>query len=122
MMALNPNFIAPIEVLEPNSENHAYAGEVLGKDRLRLSLKDKRPEFIVGIGALSLAIILMLLTLPITEKTLLSSLTPEMHVWIKGFLERFATSAVVTAAVSLVNVALYYLDLKRKSIIQWIFD
>lgn len=116
------DFISKIEVLEPNSTDHAYSGEVLPADRKALAIQQKRNEFWVGVLALGSALLLLVITLPPIETLFLGSLTVDWHDYWKGFLDRLGTSAFVTATISGLNVLLHYFEISRKSIIRWTFD
>jgi hypothetical protein len=115
-------FISFIEVLEPNSINHAYSGEILPPNRSNLAIQTKRSEFIVGIGAGILALFLLIVTMPPIENVITSGWSVEWYTYVKGFSDRLATSAIVTSTVSILTVLLYYFDIRRKSIIKWQFD
>lgn len=115
-------FISKIEVLEPNSSDHAYSGEVLPAGRFTLALKQRRTEIYVGLLAGLGALFFLILTLPPIAHWLLSGLPGEWPTFSKGFLDRLATSAIVTSTVALLNVVLHWLELRRKSVIRWSFD
>jgi hypothetical protein len=113
------DFRSHIEVLEPGSENHAYYGEVLTANRFALAVQQRRVEAIVGIGAAVVSLILLLLTFPSVASALFGSLSKADNVWLIDSLGRLATSAIVTATVSLLEVFLHWTDLRRKTVVQW---
>ncbi len=112
-------FVSKIEVLEPNSMDHAYSGEVLPARRIAYVLRKKRPEFWVGVLAGLSALIFLVLTIPPIAQLAYGSLSQDWIKFTNGFFDRLATSAIVTATVSILNVILYWIDLRRKPIIIW---
>ncbi len=112
-------FVGKIEVLEPNSEDHAYYGEVLPINRFSYARRKRSTEFWVGVLAAIAGLSLLVITFPPIASNALVNLSPEWQVYIKGLVDRLGTSAIVTATVSLLNVVLYWFNLRRKSVIIW---
>lgn len=120
------SFEDPIEVLEPGGQTHAYFGKVLPlpSNRVGIVLRARRNEFLVGIIAAAVSIILLVLTTPWVESLLYGvQVNPgTWAAWSKGFLERLGTSAIVTWTVSWLNVLLYWFQIRQASIIQWTLE
>lgn len=107
-----------IEVLEPQGFMHAFAGEVMPRNRLSLAINRRRTEWLVGVVAFIVSAILLTLTFPGIRSIIFPDST-RWTLWIIGFLERLSTSAIVTATVSWLNVLLYWFDLKRQNVVVW---
>lgn len=112
-------FVGRIEVLEPNSTDHAYSGEVLSRSRFIYARRKRGTEFWVGVLAAVSGAVFLVMTLPPVTEALFSGMDPDWQLFIKGTFDRLATSAIVTATVSLLTVILYWFDLRRKSIVIW---
>jgi len=113
-------FRSRVEVFEQGNGDHAYFGEILPASRFRLAIQQRRTEFYFGLIASVVAILLLFCTLPPIIHLLFGHMAPEWQAWYKGVLERQASSAIVTATVSWLNVFLHWLDLRRKSGIRWL--
>ena len=107
-----------IEVLEPQGFIHAFAGEVMPRNRLSLAINRRRTEWLVGAVAFVVSIILLTVTFPSIREFLFADNTVWSS-WAIGFLERLSTSAIVTATVSWLNVILYWFELRRRDVIVW---
>lgn len=115
-------FSARIEVLEPNSQDHAFSGEILPPMRFLLAVRERKTEAYVGAFTACIAILLATLTSPPVKAALLPSLTGEWQQWVSGNLERFTTAALVTMVISWFEVMLHWFDMRRKSYIRWILE
>lgn len=112
-----------IDVLQPNSREHAFYGEILPfKNRFGVALQDRRTEEIVGLIALGVAILFLGLTFPSVKHFFWGHLPLENQQWIDGVLGRLATAAVVTFTTNWIVVLLHWFNLRRKSIINWHAD
>jgi hypothetical protein len=110
-----------IEVLEPGSEHQAFIGEVYTKSRWRLALEEKNTEVKVGLFASIVALILLVVTTPFVVNFLTLNLDPDWLAWVKGTLDRLATSAIFTATVSFISVYLHWRQLRKSSTsIRWV--
>ncbi len=107
-----------IEVLEPQGFMHAFAGEVMPRNRLSLAINRRRTEWLVGIVAFVVAAILLTMTFPSMRGHLFAA-NATWASWEVGFLERLSTSAIVTATVSWLNVILYWFELRRQDVVIW---
>jgi len=107
-----------IEVLEPQGFMHAFAGEVMPRNRLSLAIKRRRTEWLVGEAAFIVSVILLTMTFPGIRESLFVASTVWTE-WVMGFLERLSTSAIVTATVSWLNVVLYWFELRRQDVVVW---
>jgi hypothetical protein len=65
-------FSPRIDVLEPNSDNHAFSGEVLSPRRFLLAVAERKTEALVGGFAFIVAVCLLTLTSPIISESVLS--------------------------------------------------
>ena len=115
----NFTFVGKIEVFEPNSSDHAYFGEVLTRNRFTYARHKRAVEFWVGISALIVGVVLLILNLPFISNFIFANTASEWATYFKGLIDRFGSSAMVTATVSLLNVFLYWADLRRKSVVIW---
>jgi hypothetical protein len=112
-------FTAPIDVLEPGKDDHAYFGEVMPQQRLQMVVQKRRTEAMVGICAAAVGVIMLLLTIPPVGNQLLALLGPNWMPWVRGLLERLSSSAFVTAIVSWLNIFFFWLDIRRRPAIRW---
>jgi hypothetical protein len=115
-------FVSRVEVLEPNSQDHAFSGEILPPSRFWLAVQERKTEAYVGAFAAALAILLLVVTSPSIKAAVLSFATADWQDWISGNLERFTTATLVTLAISWFEVALHWFDIRRKSSIRWTLD
>lgn len=115
-------FSAPIDVLEPGKDDHAYFGEVMPQQRLQMVVQKRRTEALVGICAALVGIALLVLSMPPIVDMLLASLGPVWLAWTRGLLERLSSSAFVTAIVSWLNIVFFWLDVRRQPAIRWAFE
>ncbi len=115
-------FYPTVEVLEPNSQNHAYSGEIVSGSKLKYAIAQRKIEATAGLIAALFAILFSLLTVPSIKSPLFQQLPPEWFTWLSGFLERLATSAIVVATISWLNLLLYWLDLRQRGVIRWSLD
>jgi hypothetical protein len=113
------SFSSKIEVFEPNSSDHAYYGDILPRKRFTYARHRRQTEFWVGVLAAIVGLVLLVLALPPIANQIFASFSPDWQEYLKGFVDRLATSAIVTATVSLLNVFLFWLDFRRKPIINW---
>ncbi|UCD57752.1 MAG: hypothetical protein JSV16_01185 [Candidatus Hydrogenedentota bacterium] len=116
------DFYPTLEVLEPNSQNHAYSGEIIPASKLKYAIQQRRIEAMVGLIAALSAVFFSLLTVPSIRSPLFQQLPPEWYSWLSGFAERLATSAIVVATISWLHLLLHWLDLRRKGVIRWSLD
>ena len=116
------DFHPTVEVLEPNSTNQAYSGEIIPFKKFRFAIRQRRIEATVGLIAALFAIFFSLLTVPSIRSPLFQRLAPEWFTWLSGFMERLATSSIVVATISWLNLLLHWLDLRRKGVIRWSLD
>lgn len=115
-------FVHRVEVLEPNSQDHAFSGEILPPKRFWLAVNERKTEAYVGAFAAGLAVLLLIATAPPLRSYLLSRFGQEWQQWISGNLERFNTAALVTVTISWFEVLLHWFDIKRKSYIRWTLE
>lgn len=118
----NFDFHPTIEVLEPNSQNRAYSGEVIPSNKLGYAIRERKIEATVGLIAALAAIFFSLLTIPSIRSPIFLRLEPEWYTWLSGFLERLATSAIVVATISWLHLLLHWLSLRRRGLIRWSLD
>jgi hypothetical protein len=116
------DFHPMIEVLEPDSQNYAYSGEIIPKNKLKYAINQRKIEATVGLIAALFAVLFSLLTVPSIRSPLFQRLAPEWFVWLSGFMERLATSAIVVATISWLNLLLHWLELRRRGVIRWSLD
>ena len=117
---LSFELVSKIEVLEPGGYLHAFSGSVLPKNRFQLAIKRRQSESIVGFASFLAAAVLLVLTMPpLQEKFFTMAVNGAWGPWYLGLFERLATSALVTATVSWLNVMLYWFDLRRLAVIVW---
>lgn len=115
-------FVSRVEILEPNSQDHAFSGEILPPKRFWLAVQERKTEAYVGAFAAGLALLLLVATSPPLKRVLLSAATPEWQGWLSGNMERFSTATLVTLAISWFEVALHWFDTRRRSTIRWTLD
>jgi hypothetical protein len=116
------DFHPMIEVLEPNSTNHAYSGEIIPSNKLRFAVQQRKIEASVGLIAALFAVLFSLLTIPSIRSPLFQRLPTEWFTWLSGFMERLATSSIVVATISWLNLLLHWLELRRKGLVSWSLD
>jgi hypothetical protein len=78
-----------IEVLEPNSQHHAYYGEPLPtqpRRKWKLAKTERRPEWVLGHILLAIAVLLVSLTIPPMGKRVSAVLSKEWFEWGEGTL------------------------------------
>lgn len=112
-------FTAPIDVLEPGKDDHAYFGEVIPQQRLQMVVQKRRTEAMVGTWAAVVGIIMLILTIPPAVELILLWLGPVWMPWVRGLLERLSSSAFVTAIVSWLNILFFWLNIRRQPAIRW---
>jgi hypothetical protein len=115
-------FSPRIDVLEPNSDNHAFSGEVLPPRRLLLAITERKTEALVGLFAFFVAVCLLIVTSPVVSEHILPAADSKWRQWIAGNLERSTTAALITGTLLWFEVLLHWFDIKRRSIIRWSFD
>jgi hypothetical protein len=118
---LDVQFAALIKVLEANSLNVAYYGEVQPEARFRDAVKQRAVEWRIGKIFFALAIAFAVVTIPPIEDRWLSSPITKWDLWTDGNLARLATSALITSAVSVLNVVSRWSELKQVGAIRWLF-
>jgi len=111
-----------IEVLEPNSEHHAFSGQIVPPQRLWHAILDRKREAWVGSFAYSLAGLLLFVTSPTGAQWFLAGIAPSWRLWVSGNLERFSTAALVTGTLLWFEVGLHWLELRRQPVIRWDFE
>lgn len=117
-------FADTIEVLEPNSQHHAYYGEPLPTkiaQKWQLAKMERKSEWVVGCVLLGAAVLFMLLTLPPIQKYLTGHWPTDWTEWGGGFFGRLSTSALASSAVSFMGVVIHYFDLRRVGAVRWSF-
>ncbi len=115
-------FFPTVEVLEPNSQNHAFSGVIIPAGTLKYAIDKRTIEAAAGLIAALFAAMFSLLTIPSARSLLFNWLSPEWFTWLSGFLERLATSAIVVATISWLNLLLYWLDLRQRGVVRWSLD
>lgn len=122
--AKGPAFVfgSRVEVLEPNSQDHAFSGEILPPKRFWLAVEERKTEAYVGAFAAALALLLLIATSPPVKAAFLSGARPEWQGWLSGNLERFTTATLVTLTISWFEVILHWFDIRRKGFIRWILE
>jgi hypothetical protein len=116
---IRATFAELIQVLEPNSADHAYSGRIISESKFRVAIRRRWAEFWVGAVSLALTTITMLFTYPSLEPYLLGSLSIETAKWTRDFLERLSTAAFFSSTIAGLNVGLYWLDLRRMKLVEW---
>jgi len=106
-----------IPVREPLSTNDAYVGEVLGttKARVMRAKEEKRSELRIAFFAAVTALVCTIGGI----YTFLHSKPEDFVHWIGGALDRIATVALVTAAVSWLGYRFRRQELEEKPTINW---
>jgi len=108
---------ATVPVREPRSTNEAYVGVILARRsrRRERARAEKGTERKLAFGGL-LATAMSLLA----GYVLFYSSTPGSYVlWLSGFFDRLATTALATSAVAYLQYWFHLRDLERKPIIDW---
>lgn len=113
------DFFPKVEVLEPNSDNHAFSGEILPPKRLLLAIKERKTEAYVGLFTAITTIFVLFFTSPIGSLFVFNNVSTGWKVWLSGNLERISTAVLVTTIISWFEVILHWFDIRRKSIIRW---
>jgi hypothetical protein len=116
------SFFPTIEVLEPDSSSRAFSGEILSSNKLKHAIDQRKIEATVGLIAALAAIFFSVLTIPSNKSPIFQRLSPEWYMWLSGFLERLATSAIVVATISWLHLLLHWLSLRRKGLVSWSLD
>jgi hypothetical protein len=114
-------FAEIIRVLEPNSADVAYYGEVLPAPDFKSAKHERSGEWRIGKSFLLATIILTLITIPPMERWVDSFVAKDWVTWGAGFLGRCATSALVTAVVSFIAVVFHWYELRRVGQVRWLF-
>lgn len=112
-------FEPSVEVLEPNSQDHALAGEILPPKRLLFAIQERRSEAWVGAFTAVVGVVLLVLTSPPIKPVLLARVEELWRPWVSGNMERVSTAALVTLAISWFEVLLHWFDIRRRSSIRW---
>jgi hypothetical protein len=112
-------FSPRIDVLEPNSDNHAFSGEVLPIKRFLLAITERKTEALVGAFAFVVAACLLILTSPIVSEYILPAANSRWRPWIAGNLERSTTAALIAGTLLWFEVLLHWFDIRRRSIVRW---
>lgn len=112
-------FSPKIEILEPNSEDHAFHGSILEPRRLVHAIRERKREALVGLFALALAVLLLSITSPIVSDYVFHDTLPQWRTWIAGNLERFTTAAMVAVTLLWFEVGMHWVDLRRRPVIRW---
>lgn len=115
-------FSPRVEILEPNSQDHAFSGEILPPKRFLLAVRERKTEAYVGAFTAGLAVLLAAITAPPVKSALLSGFAAEWKQWVSGNLERFTTAALVTLVISWFEVMLHWFGIRRQSYIRWTLD
>ncbi len=113
-------FLEHIEVLEPNSSQHAYRGTILPPATLLQARNDRKMEWKLMWTAGIAGLLLLLLTLLMAIMTHWLEWT--FGKWLLGVVDRLGTAALATAGVSLANVLIYYFEIKRTAGIRWTLE
>jgi len=111
-----------IEVLEPNSQQHAFYGRPLPTRRGKkwaLARKERSLELRAAIFLFVIAGILIILSTPPAMALFFGHLTPNWFDWTKGFIERVATSAIISGFLPLFGVFHHYQNLKAMGAVRW---
>ena len=111
-----------IVVLEPNSDNSAFQGEILPAKGLGLAMLERKTETYVGALTLLLTILLLVVTSPPVAPIVLGKLSSSWQDWANGNLSRFATASLVTATISWFEVLLHWIQVRRQSSIRWTLE
>ena len=116
------HFTDIIEVLEPNSQHHAYYGIPLPtrpNEKRRLAIEERRIEYNFARVFLFFAILFLIVTVPPVVDLLKESFSKEWLEWIEGTIGRIATTFLASSFVSGLTVYMHFLDLKRAGAIRW---
>ena len=111
-------FQPQIDVLLPESNQLAFQGTVLPPKRFRAALQERRSEAALGLAAFLAAGTLLVVTAPPFLGPPMSG-ADSWYVWATGNLERLSTAALVTAAVSWLEVVIRWFQLRRQPTIRW---
>lgn len=116
------HFTEIIEVLEPNSQHHAYYGIPLPtrpREKRRLAIEERSIEYTFARIFLYFAIIFLIMTVPPAKDLWGKFLSSEWTSWIDGTIARMATTFLASFLVSGLTVYMHFLDLKRLGAIRW---
>jgi hypothetical protein len=94
----------------------------LSSNKLKHAIDQRKIEATVGLIAALAAIFFSVLTIPSNKSPIFQRLSPEWYMWLSGFLERLATSAIVVATISWLHLLLHWLSLRRKGLVSWSLD
>jgi hypothetical protein len=113
-------FFPRIEVLEPNSEDHAFSGEILPPKRFWLAIVERKTEACIGLFTAAVAAVLLFITSPLIAGT--PDAATSWHTWTAGNLERFTTASAVTMTISWFQVLLHWVEIRRQTYVRWMLD
>jgi hypothetical protein len=113
------DFSPRIDVLEPNSENYAFSGEILPKSTFLFAITERKTEAYVGLFAFISTILLLIITSPVISHIFLGVNDTEWKRWFSGNLERCTTAMIVTTIISWFEVLLNYFAIRRHNRIRW---
>jgi hypothetical protein len=110
-----------IDVLEPNSQHHAFYGKPLPTrtgEKWTLAKTERSWEWKAAVWLFSAAAVSVVASTPLVMQ-FCGSWNGHWLAWTEGFVGRLATSALVSGVVSLLTVVMHYQDLKRYGAIRW---
>jgi hypothetical protein len=117
---INLTFEETIRILEPDSNNEAYDGEILPDPDFKHAKADRAAEWRVGIIFLVVSLFFTGMTIPSLQHFIEAHLlSKEWTEWGAGFIGRMATSAIVTSLVSFLAVFFHMYDLRRMGVVRW---
>jgi hypothetical protein len=125
---LKVGFDPRIDVLQANTGQHAFFGEILLPKpfgRIRRAISDRGIDATVGLIAGLIALALLIITIPSINPAVMSFLAitdKSWQDWWNGSFARLSTSAIVTFTVTWSGILVHWLRIRRKAIIDWSVD